>query len=801
MADTAISPGVYSKIIDLSSYLSSTPGTIGFVPIITEKGEDNVLTRLTGTTDYITRFGEPNIKTFGKYYGQGPYIALEHLSVSSDFYTIRALPDDATYAHAFVAFTEIYPTASNVDSSTDSAADVDESSAPATATDNDSADKKIGLTSFSCTKKSADGIKFLSMNCTKNLDAMFTGVQTAQVSALTNGSVYHDDPDGKDINQSVLFYVRAVGRGDYYNKFSFLLRADSNPANFGIYTFELYEDQDGSPVLVENYNVTFDPLSTDNDGESNFIEDVVNKYSTNIRISVNTAALPRYNKFIEKFYKNDPTIADTRPDFVFGNGFPELDSNGKSLIPEYSESESCIMIGANKIIPTSNGEYSSGSTYLGSFYSGEYDLGTKAEAIYDAYFQKAIAAKLMAEANAAYVAAIEMSEDEVVTVSVDGTDTEINRDQAIDRAIIMLQSAQEITDAAQDQFDSATSMSLMSLEDSDDTTFGVQTYYMEQGSLGGLVTIRNGVKTVQPSVANQILCQAYNGLLKKPVNVKKVDESTGTVLYKTQYAQEVLDTDWIYFSIVYDGGYKPNVKEVAKELVETRRDCVLISDCGDNSDIDDVELYTGVVKGGQSYSWNSYLAARYEPYFKKYDQYLGCDNWFSPVVAMAKAIPMSDSLYDIWYAVAGFKRGSVSDILELRWSPNKSERDRLYLAQVNPIVQFPEGMTIWGQLTTQKQSSALSDLNCVRTVLYIKRAIEKYLDDYIFDFNDTTEHDEIKKNIFDFLSTVQSARGIKAFSVNVGCTDYEFKTKTAHVNVEITPMKVMEKIMLNLYVK
>ena len=39
---THISPGVYSKIIDLSEYLTSTSGTIGFLPIITEKGPDNV---------------------------------------------------------------------------------------------------------------------------------------------------------------------------------------------------------------------------------------------------------------------------------------------------------------------------------------------------------------------------------------------------------------------------------------------------------------------------------------------------------------------------------------------------------------------------------------------------------------------------------------------------------------------------------------------------------------------------------------------------------------------------------------
>ena len=40
---TNISPGVYSKIIDLSTYTSAIPGTIGFMCVLSEKGEDNTL--------------------------------------------------------------------------------------------------------------------------------------------------------------------------------------------------------------------------------------------------------------------------------------------------------------------------------------------------------------------------------------------------------------------------------------------------------------------------------------------------------------------------------------------------------------------------------------------------------------------------------------------------------------------------------------------------------------------------------------------------------------------------------------
>ena len=42
-----ISPGVYSKIIDLSTFVQVVPGTIGLACAITKKGEDNVLKSLS----------------------------------------------------------------------------------------------------------------------------------------------------------------------------------------------------------------------------------------------------------------------------------------------------------------------------------------------------------------------------------------------------------------------------------------------------------------------------------------------------------------------------------------------------------------------------------------------------------------------------------------------------------------------------------------------------------------------------------------------------------------------------------
>jgi hypothetical protein len=800
---THVSPGVYSKIIDLSEYLVSTPGTIGFLPIITEKGPDNVLTRISSIEEFRTKFGDPNLKTFGKYYGQGPYVALNHLEVSSDLYVMRALPDDAEYANAVVAFVLDEDRADDVDVS-GSATDVENS-------DENAADVS--------TKSDIPSLAVASYKHAKNtqvLDTLFTAGGTEKVLDMfaDKGAIY----TGDQANKSVLMYIRGYGRGDWYNKISFLLRADSNPNNFGLYNFEIYEDQEDGPVMVESYNVSFEPESLDTDGESNFIEDVVNKFSKNVQVNLNEDALPIMRQCLKDYYLNDPGIIDTHEEYIpdgevsLWNDTLVDDETGYeySLVPTYfgeadldeGHDTTGIYVGKTKWEEGAQFDADADGNITRVTYP-EQALGTKAKVIWKAYVQKAYAKEMMAAANAAYETAVGMPEE---SVSISGSQD--SRDEAIDKAIAQVEIAQIAVDKAQLAYDNAMAMSLMHLSDADAGTWGEQPYHLEEGSLGSLmvygrdsVTGAYGKNRVQASVANQTLCMAYSGLLKKPVVVRKVDEH-GNVKFKTQYANEVLDLDWIYFTIVYDAGYKPDVKQMAKELVETRMDCVLISDCGDNSDCEEVELYTGAVKGATDCRiWNSYLCARYEPYTRIYDQFNGCDVWLSPVYTMAKIIPQNDALYDIWYAPAGFNRGVSSEIKELRWSANLGERDRLYKAQVNPIVYFPEGMTVWGQLTTQKKTSTLSDLNCVRTVLYIKRAVEQFCRNYVFEFNDPVTHEAIANGIIPLLSAVQAARGLKDFSIEVGATDYEYKTKTCHVNITLSPMKVIEKIQCNFYIQ
>jgi len=224
-----ISPGVYTTITDLSSYVGAVPSTIGLICGITKKGEDNVLKFIGGRSELISEFGEPNINEYGKSYGQGMYCAYNYLGESGSLFFIRCMPDDASFSNIKI----------NVDlADTDSTATV-----------------------------SLDYIQ--SSNINSKLE-----IRTALAST------------GTTFPLCVLY---PIGRGEYYNGLSVRLIAHANPMLNGIYVLDIYENQlDGSEVIVESFEVSFDPSVRDSTGDSIWIQYVLNNYSSMLRCEMTT---------------------------------------------------------------------------------------------------------------------------------------------------------------------------------------------------------------------------------------------------------------------------------------------------------------------------------------------------------------------------------------------------------------------------------------------------------------------------------------------------------------------------------
>ena len=62
-----------------------------------------------------------------------------------------------------------------------------------------------------------------------------------------------------------------------------------------------------------------------------------------------------------------------------------------------------------------------------------------------------------------------------------------------------------------------------------------------------------------------------------------------------------------------------------------------------------------------------------------------------------------------------------------------------YDANINMIKSFRNvGAVIWGQKTMQRKASALDRINVRRTLLYIEKTVERFLNPLVLDANNTS---------------------------------------------------------------
>jgi hypothetical protein len=648
-----VSPGVFTKIIDLSTFVQVVPSTIGFLSGFSNKGRDNELVFVGSRADFISEWGEPNIQDFGKNYGQGPYIAYNHLGESGALYWMRLLPDDATYSNIRL-------------------------------------DAKLAA---------ADATASITITYVDSLNT-FEEIQT--------------NLETVDDTKPILF-LYPIGRGDFYNSLGIRLTEHSNPTLSGVYVLDIYERQsDGDDVIIESFDVSLDPNSVDNAGDSIFIVSILETYSSVLRAVMTL-------------------------------------SSG-----EYTDGYKLITKNYDKEIGTVTVDLVSGTTKIADNKQDFSDWQTTPET-----------------GNASYV-----------IVAKDAKGVEIwgwlGESGGIDNEEINVFLTRDLTGATQGWNGSISSFDTNSI-----ITYFVKASYasvasvftssepqpLRKGSEGSLRSVDGTLDTAE---AESLLESGYSGL---------IDDS-------------ILDPESIYFTLVYDAGYPTDVKTAISTLCQTRRDCVGILDNGDNSSVN-----LAISRRTNNHTYNNYFVALYESFSKVSDPFTGEDVWFSPIYHMSYLIPRNDNVAEIWYAAAGFQRAAIDSIKELRYNPRLGQRDQMYLKQLNPIVKFAAGYVVWGQLTSQAKASALQDLNIVRLVLYCKRAIEQYCRNFIFEQNDEITWGQVSGAIVEFLEVIKNRRGLDNYSVDVGATDYEKKTKKFHVNITLQPTRVVEQIELNFYIQ
>jgi len=172
--------------------------------------------------------------------------------------------------------------------------------------------------------------------------------------------------------------------------------------------------------------------------------------------------------------------------------------------------------------------------------------------------------------------------------------------------------------------------------------------------------------------------------------------------------------------------------------------------------------------GSRTAPINSSYAAIYWPWVKVFSTFDGLDRWYDPAIFGARQMAFTDAVADSWFAPAGFRRGRLTKPTEVEVKLNQGDRDSLYSGGnvVNPVVSFPQqGITIFGQRTTQRSATALDRINIRRLMIYIRKVILAATQRFVFEPNDEFTWSQIEGVLNPFLDDIRRRRGITEFRV------------------------------------
>lgn len=255
-------------------------------------------------------------------------------------------------------------------------------------------------------------------------------------------------------------------------------------------------------------------------------------------------------------------------------------------------------------------------------------------------------------------------------------------------------------------------------------------------------------------------------------------------------------------NLIMTGAHSTTVGDyVIDNIAEVRKDCMVFVSPQRDSVLNNVGSEAAdIVTNLGSYTRSSY-AVMDSGYKYMYDRYNDTFRWVPCNGDVAGLCARTDIDADPWFSPAGYNRGAIKNAIKLAYSPNKSDRDTLYKAGVNPIVGFPgNGIVLFGDKTMLDKPSAFDRINVRRLFITLEKAIATAAKFQLFEFNDAFTRAQFKNLVEPFLRDVQARRGIYDFRVvcdDTNNTSQVVDTNSFVADIFIQPAKSINFITLS----
>ena len=199
-------------------------------------------------------------------------------------------------------------------------------------------------------------------------------------------------------------------------------------------------------------------------------------------------------------------------------------------------------------------------------------------------------------------------------------------------------------------------------------------------------------------------------------------------------------------------------------IAKGRQDCV-VTTSPDRAAITGSTPVTGTTSFASGCTRSSYLVID-NNFLKVYDKYNDTYVNIPANSSTAGLFAGTDAVAAPWFSPAGQRRGNYLGVTDILSNPNKSQRDTLYKAGINPIANIPgSGVILFGDKTFESRPSAFDRINVRRLFLVLERQIALAAKNVMFEFNDEFTRSEFVNIVEPLLREVQGRRGITDFRV------------------------------------
>jgi phage tail sheath protein FI len=246
------------------------------------------------------------------------------------------------------------------------------------------------------------------------------------------------------------------------------------------------------------------------------------------------------------------------------------------------------------------------------------------------------------------------------------------------------------------------------------------------------------------------------------------DGTTATTGQKLTAYQKFADSETVDVGLIMAANGDATHIDNLITIAENRKDAVVFcsperTDVVGVADIN--QQKTNVVGFFNSIRSSSYVMFD-SGYKYAYDRYNDMYRYVPLNGDIAGLAARTDLIADSWFSPAGLNRGIVRGAVKLAFNPQKSHRDELYRARINPVSTFPgQGTVLFGDKTGLSAPSAFDRINVRRLFITLEKAIATASKFQLFEFNDEFTRANFRNIVEPFLREVQGRRGITDFLV------------------------------------